>query len=180
MIISISGKAGSGKSTIARLLSKKLGLKHYSSGDFMRDIAKENKLTLLELSKLAEKEIWVDKELDSRQKKLGEKEDNFVIDGRLSWHFIPKSAKIYLDVEDKAAAKRIWGDKINRKEESYKDIKELAKKLNQRQASEIKRYKKYYNLNYHDKKNYDLIIDTSNLTPDTIVKNIIGFVKKKR
>jgi CMP/dCMP kinase len=180
MIISISGKAGSGKSTVAKLLSEKMGLGHYSSGDFMRDIAKEHKLTLLELSKLAEKETWIDKELDIRQKKLGKTEDNFVIDGRLSWHFIPKSIKIYLDVDDKVAVSRIWGDKINRKEESYNDIKELTKKLKQRQASEIKRYKQYYNLNYHDKKNYDLIIDTSDLTPNSIVKKIIEFAKKKR
>lgn len=179
MIISISGKAGSGKSTIAKALSKKLGFEHYSSGDFMRSIAKEKGLTLVELSKLAEKETWVDKELDLRQKILGKKEDDFVIDGRLSWHFIPKSIKVYLKVDDKTAAKRIWGDKDNRKQERFKDIKELVKKIKQRQTSEIKRYKQYYNLNYHDKKNYDLIIDTSNLTPDVIMKKIIDFTRKK-
>ena len=36
MKITISGKAGSGKSTIARGLAKKLELKHYSIGDLMR------------------------------------------------------------------------------------------------------------------------------------------------
>ena len=39
MIIAISGKAGSGKSTIAKLVAKKLGLKHFSSGDFMLKIS---------------------------------------------------------------------------------------------------------------------------------------------
>lgn len=178
MIISISGKAGSGKSTVAKILSRELNLKHYSSGDFMRLIALENNLTLNELSLLAEKEEWVDKELDKRQKELGENEDSFVIDGRLSWHFIPRSIKVYLDIKDRKAVERIWGDKENRKGEGFKNLKELVNRLKERQLSEIKRYKEYYNLNYHNKKNYDLIIDTSNISVDEVVEKIMKFVKK--
>ena len=65
MIITISGKAGSGKSTIAKELAKKLKLKHYSIGDLMRQIAKEKNISLIELSKLAEKDNSIDKELDN-------------------------------------------------------------------------------------------------------------------
>ena len=54
MIITISGIAGSGKSTVAKLLAKKLNYNHYSIGEFMRDIAKEKNTSLLELSNLAE------------------------------------------------------------------------------------------------------------------------------
>ena len=46
MIITISGIAGSGKSTVAKLLAKKLNCKHYSVGDFMRQIAKEKNIPL--------------------------------------------------------------------------------------------------------------------------------------
>lgn len=178
MIITISGKAGSGKSTIAKIIAKKLKLKHYSSGDFMRKIAEEHNLTLIELSKLAEKEIWVDKELDDRQIKLGKKEDNFIIDGRLSWYFIPKSTKIYLDVTPEIAAKRIYGDKKNRTNEGFTSFNDLIKKIKERTNSEKKRYKKYYNLDYHNKKHYDLVIDTTKIDIDKVVKKIIEFVKK--
>lgn len=178
MIITISGKAGSGKSTVAKILAKKLKLKHYSSGDFMGEIAKEHNLTIVELSKLAEKEKWIDKEIDDRQVNLGKKEDNFIIDGRLSWHFIPNSIKIYLDVDDKIAVKRIYGDKINRKDEGFQDEKELVKQIKQRTDSEKKRYKKYYNIDYHDKKHYNLIIDTSNITAKKAAEKIIEFTKK--
>ena len=89
MIITISGIAGSGKSTVAKLLAKKLNYKHYSIGDFMRQIAKERKLTLLELSKQAEKDNSIDKELDKKQIELGKTKDNFVIDSRLGFHFCP-------------------------------------------------------------------------------------------
>ncbi len=178
MIISISGKAGSGKSTVARMLSRELGFRHYSSGDFMRQIGKERNLTLIELSHLAEKETWVDEELDRRQKELGEREDDFVIDGRLSWHFIPRSVKVYLDVNDKVAAKRIWADRKNRKNEGFSTEKELVAKLKERHDSEIRRYKEYYNLNYHNKKNYDLVIDTSKSTVEKIISEIKKFVIK--
>ncbi len=60
MIITISGKAGSGKSTIAKQLAKKLGLKHYSTGDFMRQMAKDKGVSLLELSRIAEKDKSID------------------------------------------------------------------------------------------------------------------------
>lgn len=180
MIITISGKAGSGKSTVAKMIAKKLDLKHYSSGDFMRAIAKEHNITLLELASIAEKETWVDKEIDERQIKLGKTEDDFIIDGRLSWHFIPKSIKIYLDVKDEIAAQRIYGDKDNRKEEGLKDFEDLVKKTKERVESEIKRYKQYYDINIHDKTHYDLTIDTSNINADEVAQKIIDFIEKKK
>ena len=181
MIITISGKAGSGKSTVAKLVAKKLKLKHYSSGDFMREIAKEHNMTLLELSALAEKEKWVDKALDDRQISLGKIKDNFIIDGRLSWHFIPNSIKIYLDVTPEIAAKRIYGDKKNenRKNEGFTSQNDIIQKIKERTNSEKKRYKKYYNLDYHSKKHYDLVIDTSKITPEKVVEKIISFQKNK-
>ncbi|NCN22588.1 hypothetical protein GW934_03820, partial [Candidatus Falkowbacteria bacterium] len=47
-------------------------------------------------------------EVDEYQKKLGETEDNFIIEGRTSWYFIPNSLKIYLDVSLEEGAKRIF------------------------------------------------------------------------
>lgn len=113
MIITISGTAGSGKSTVAKLLAKELDLKHYSIGDLMRKIAEERGLTLLELSKKAEESPDIDQELDKSQIELGKKQDNFVIDGRLSFHFIPSSYKVFLKVSDNEAAKRIFNEKSN-------------------------------------------------------------------
>src|SRR3989338_11659150 len=96
MIIVISGRAGSGKSTIAKALSKRLNLKHYSMGDLTRQVAKERGITLLELGKLEESDDSIDRAIDNKQRELG-KGDNFVIDGRLSAFFIPHATfKIFL------------------------------------------------------------------------------------
>lgn len=178
MIITIAGKLGSGKSTIAKLLAKKLGFKHYSMGDFMGSLAMERGLSVLELSKLGESDKSIDEEIDKRQVELGKKEDNFVIDSRLGFHFIPNSVKIYLDVDEDVAVKRIFGDsdsRVDEKENTSVDNTKIA--MSKRASSEDLRYQKYYGLNTHDHNNYDLLIDTSEDTPETIVSNILKFLE---
>jgi len=178
MIITISGRAGSGKSTIAKLVAKKLGLKHFSSGDFMRQMAKEKGISLLELSKLAEKDKSIDKELDERQIRLGKEEDNFVIDGRLSAFFIPKADfKIFLDADKKTRAERILKDA--RAEEEGKSLKDIEKKIEEREKSEAKRYREYYSYDCYDKSKYDFVIDTTKLSIEGVAEKVLGLVNKK-
>ena len=45
VVIIISGSPGSGKSTVAKNLAKKLGLRHTSAGDKMREIAGNKDIT---------------------------------------------------------------------------------------------------------------------------------------
>jgi len=176
MIITITGNLGSGKSTVAKLLAKNLGLKHYSMGDLQRSIAKKKGITLVELQKLEEKDASIDKEVDQTQIDLGKKEDNFVIDSRIGWHFIPYSIKIFLDVTEEEAARRIFNQK--REDEKYnKTLQETLKKIRERKASEIKRYKEYYNLNYMDVSNYDLVVDTTKIPAEKVAEKILEFIK---
>ena len=175
MIITISGKAGSGKSTVAKEVAKKLKLKHYSIGDLMRKIAKEKNISLIDLSKLAEKDTSIDTELDKKNIELRD-EDNFVIDGRLTAYFSPYAdLKVFLDCEDKVRAERILKDK--REGEKGKNIQQLTKIIKQREQSERKRYKELYNIDYHDKKLYNLMIDTTNLSINEVVEKIVTAAK---
>jgi len=176
MIIVIGGRAGSGKSTIAKLVAKKLKLKHYSIGDLQRNIAKEKGITLMELSKLEEKDSSIDKRLDEKQKGLGIKEDNFVIDGRLSAFFIPKSTKIFLDADEKIRAERILKDE--RSTEKSEDIDKAIENIKKREESENNRFKEYYGFNCYDKTKFDFVVDTSNLTVEGTVNKIINLIKK--
>ncbi|HJO02066.1 MAG: cytidylate kinase family protein [Candidatus Woesearchaeota archaeon] len=177
MIITISGKAGSGKSTAAKELAKKLKLKHYSIGDLMRQIAKEKNMSLNELSKSAEKDKSIDLALDKKQIELRDKTD-FVIDGRLTAYFIPyANLKVFLECNDKVRAERILKDK--REDEKSKSINEITKKIKKREQSERKRYKKLYNVDYYDKKLYDLIIDTTNLNINGVLEKIIKSINEE-
>lgn len=179
MKITISGRAGSGKSTVAKIMAKELSLAHYSTGDFMRELAAERKMSLLELSREAEKDPSVDREIDKRTEELGRTKDNFIIDSRLAFHFIPDSIKVFLDVGLKEAARRIFHDlRPNEKENISQD--ETAKNIQKREFSEKQRYKQYYNLNPYDRKSYDLVIDTTGISPKEVADSIIQFVRKKK
>lgn len=178
MRITISGKAGSGKSTVAKQLSEKLKLKHYSIGDLMRAMAEEKGTTLLELNRLAEKDKSIDFELDNKLKELGKTKDDFVVDGRLTAFFIPNAeVRVFLDADDIVRAERIMKDK--RQHEKSKSLTEAISSIKKREESEKKRYQKYYGVNYLDKKLYNFAIDTTELNPNDVVEKIIKFVNKK-
>ena len=178
MIITISGNAGTGKSTVAKLLAEKLKLQHFSIGDIMREVAKKRGISLNALSKIAEKDRKIDRELDRKQVELGKQEDDFVIDSRLGFHFIPNSIKIFLKGDLDVRAERILGDK--RSEESVSDLKTAIQEIRNREESEAKRYEEYYNINYNKKVNYNLVIDTTRIPPEKVVKEITDYLRKKR
>jgi len=179
MRITIFGKAGTGKSTVARLLSEKLGLRHYSIGDLMRAMAAEKGISLLELNRLAETDKSIDFELDNKLKELGKEKDDFVVDGRLTAFFVPHAeVRVFLDADDNVRAERILKDK--RQHEKSKSLKDAISNIKKREDSEKKRYKKYYGIDYLNKKLYNCFVDTTKIAPNEVVGNIIKFVESKK
>jgi len=184
MIITISGDPGSGKSSVAKAVAKKLGYNHYSGGDMRGLLAKEHGMTIDQLNAVGEKEDWTDRGVDEQIGKLSKREDNFVIDSRLAFHFIPQSVKIYLSANVKVAAERIYKDTLikdtDRSDEpKYKNAEEVERYLRERVASDKKRYKKYYGLDHTDPKHYDLVLDTTRLSLEESIEKVLMFVKGK-
>ncbi len=164
MIITISGVPGSGKTSVGKIIAEKLGYPFYSVGALRGRMAMEKGMTLDEFNALGETDSSTDTMADDYQKKLGSKEDNFVIEGRLSWYFMPKSFKIFLDCAPAEAAKRILASKSERPDEKVSsDLAEVQKTLEARQASDVRRYQKIYGIDYLDKGHYDLVLDTTPL-----------------
>lgn len=186
MIITISGMPGSGKSTVAKLLAKRLHMKHYYMGMMRRKMAKERGMTLTEFNKFGESEKWTDKFVDDYQVELSGKEDDFIIEGRTSFFFIPKSLKVFLDVDAGVGARRIFEEMKNernrrkRNEGNPKNLADMAKSMKERNASDRKRYMKYYNIDFTDKSNYDIIIDTTKLVPSQVVDRILKIIEKNK
>ncbi len=176
MIITLTGHPGSGKTTVADFLAKRLNLKRYSGGDFMRELAIRKGVSLLELSRKAEKSFEVDKEIDQMYRKL-QKEDNFFIDSRLGFMFLPNSIKIFLSVNPKIGAKRIFKQK-RRIERENTTLTKTLENIRRREKSERLRYKKYYGINIDDLSNYDIIIDTSNMNTDEANNSVLKAIKK--
>lgn len=184
MIITISGTPGSGKSTVGKLLAKKLKYKFYSIGAIRRAMAKERGLTLQQFNVLGETKAFTDRDVDEWQRKLGKAKDNLVIEGRTSFYFIPHSIKVFLKADMLEAARRIFHDRahVRRFEASkhYTTPQQLAHGLRHRVASDNRRYKKYYGLDIFRPSHYDLVLNTSKHQPKQTLAQILKFVTTKK
>lgn len=185
MIITISGKPGSGKTTLAKNLAKELDYDFYSMGDIREKMALERGMTIDELNNVGMKEEWTDKEVDEYQQEIAEQEDNIIIESRLGWYFIEKSIDIFLDVEMKTAAERIFQSqkKGERKDEKkYNSEKEVKQVIEKRIKSDKKRYKKYYGkeANFLEKENYDIIIDTTKKSKKELLEKTLEEINKTK
>lgn len=171
MFISINGDLGSGKSTVCELLKNRFDFEIFSTGLIQRQLAKSNNMSILGLNKLSEKDNSIDTIIDTAIIEYADnhKGESIVFDSRMAWHFAPVSFKVRLTVNPLIAAERVSKNR-SLQEESYTSIENAKNSLLERQYSETKRYKAFYNVNIEDTNNYDLIVDTSNLTSEAVAK----------
>lgn len=177
MIITISGQIGSGKSTVAKLLADQLGWEYFGMGKMRRHAAEAEGLTLQEFNKLGETDRRTDDMVDNFQIELLAVRDNIVVDGRMSWFFMPGSYKIFLTVDPEVGATRIYQDMLNgqRPEELSEGIS-VADILQINQAriiSDTKRYQEFYQVNPYDINYYDLVLNTSLLSAKQVLQQVI-------
>ncbi len=171
MIITISGTPGSGKSTVAKKLKKRLGFEYIYSGKIFRELALKHDMTLEEFGRYCEENKGIDKELDEKQVEILKTKDDIILEGRLSGWLSYKNdidaLKIFLDANIDVRTKRI----IKREDGSFKKTKN---EINKREKSEKTRYKNYYGIDLDDTSIYDTVIDTENKKPEEIVDLIIS------
>ena len=183
MIIAISGNPGSGKSTVAKKLAKKLGWPRFYGGGIRRMKAQFLGLTLAEYNKLGEKNKNTDIEVDNYLKQITGQHKNCIIESRTAWHLMPDSIKIYIDVDEKIGAARVFAElkKHNKRNEDKKlnTLKAVLRSHRQRKQSDNKRYKKYYHFNLYDKKNYDFILDTTKLNKKQVFDQTYNYLKNR-
>lgn len=163
-IITLAGRPGSGKSSTAKTVAAQLGYHHFSSGDLFRALGKERGIDVLQANLSAEQNAEIDHLIDARLQKIGETQDNQVIDSRTAWHWIPNSFKVFLDLDLQVAAARIldgMDDARLASEHVHRDPVEYAGLLQKRLDSETRRYKALYDIDPYDTSNYDLVIDTA-------------------
>ncbi|MFT7616196.1 MAG: cytidylate kinase [Candidatus Woesearchaeota archaeon] len=178
MKITICGFPGSGKGTASKAISQKLNLQHYCAGDLRREAAKQRSMTLSEFNEWAESNPQEgDKLFDQQTKEIGVDEDNFIFDGRLAFYFIPDSIKIYLSCDVNEAAKRKFASE--RIEERASSVDSLVHLMRKRVDSDKGRYESLYNVQVYNMKDFDLVIDTTTMTPQEVLDQIVSFVTHK-
>ncbi|MBN1324267.1 MAG: AAA family ATPase [Methanotrichaceae archaeon] len=152
MRITVSGAPGTGTTTLARRLSRELDLPWVNSGDLFRRIAAERGISVRELNRLAERGPEIDYLIDDAMKEAAAGGEG-VFEGRLAGHILEADLKILLKGDIKTRSSR-----IGMREEKLFDDALMESRA--REASEARRYMKYYNIDIGNFDVYHLVIDT--------------------
>ncbi len=173
MKITLFGLAGTGTSSTGKAVADKLGLEFLSTGNMFRAQAKELGLTINELDKLSLTDPVYDKMLDQKIADYGKNNDNFIIESRMAWFFVPDSIKIKLTCDFDTRLARV----ASRDNVSLDDARHLTL---EREDAIFDRYNRYYGVADCQKDdNFDVVIDNTNLAFPEVVSQVIDFVSKQ-
>ncbi len=168
----LNGEPGSGKSTVSRLLARRLGIRRVSVGDLYREMAQQRGMTALELNLHAELDDEIDHYVDQLQSDIAMSGETVVVDSRLAWHFFREALKVHLIADPMIAAHRVMSRPANTVE-SYASATEARARLAERSESERVRFLQRYGADKTRLRNYDLVCDSTSATTEEIVARII-------
>ena len=176
MHISITGRLGSGKSTVAKIIAEKFGYEIVSTGTALRNIAASLGMTALEFNRLMTSDPKYDFMIDRETRRISVERagEKIIYDSRMAWNFAVNSFKVYLYVNTEVSAKRILGDGTRGSVESYKDIGDAIAQINERMNEENRRYSMIYGVDNLDLRNYDCVIDTEFRTCEEVAELIMS------
>ena len=166
-------KAWSGKWTVSKFLAKKLWYEIVSIWDMKRKLADEMWINIIEFNKMwddPEKSAEFDLKYEEYQQNL-KLTDNIILDSRLWFYAQPKAFKILLDVDEEIAWERIF--KAERSTDKHATKKHAVDEVKERNSSDEARYQKLYDVDLWNSNNYNLVIDTSERTPEEVLEIIL-------
>lgn len=166
--IAISGDIGTGKSTLARLLSEKLGWEYISAGNYFRDWYKSQGMDVSKVYGIPEEE---DRKMEADFKKEMAEKSNTIFESRLAGWLAkdyPQTLKVLCVVKESEAYERV----AKRDSVSIEEAQRLSK---QRAQDLVDKFNKLYGVtDFLDPKYFDLMIDTTNLTPDQVLEKVLA------
>jgi len=175
-IITISGKPGSGKSSTADRVAELLGYTRHSSGDIVRKVLARQKMTLAQYNERAGSDHSLDEQVDHQLRELRNHND-IVVDSRLGFYWLPESFKVYLDLDIDVATARIYSDATSnagrtKTGEGIGGLADVAAQVRDRVENERQRFRDLYHIDPYGTEHFDLIIDTSRHSPQTVALTV--------
>lgn len=169
--ITISGKICTGKTTLLKSLEKELNWPIFMTGKLFRDYVSKNKF---DLEQVEEQNEELTKKIDYQVRDLIYAPGNLIVDGWMSGIMaadLPNVLKVLLVCNDEIRYQRFADrEKIN--------VDEAKKRVDERQSNWLKKLEKIYNRNdFVDPKNYDLIIDTSDISSQDVLQRVLDSLK---
>lgn len=174
MLVTVSGLPGSGTSTVAHLLAQRLGVAHIDGGTVFRAMASERGLDLRAFSAVAEANPDIDVELDARLAAFA-RAGNLVLESRLAGWIAANEGiagtRVWIDGDERVRAQR-----VARREEI--EPRRALEANRAREASERRRYATLYGIDLDDRSVYDLVIDATNQSAESVAESIATAASK--
>ena len=171
-IISLSGDLASGKGTVSNILTADLNYGIYRNGEDFRKLAKEMGMDVTSFNVYVKEHPEIDRQIENSAAEYAKQNDNFVIDARLGWYAVPESFKVYLKVDLDVSAQRAFYDEKRKSTEKFNTVEEQKQDIIRRYNYENERYWNLYQIRKNDMSNYDLVVDTTDKTPEEVAKII--------
>ncbi len=171
MLITVSGPAGSGKTTAAAALAEGLGYEHVSGGDIFRSLAADRGVSTVELNHMAEEDDSIDRDLDRRLREIASEREDVVLESRLAGWMAGDYAdlRFWLDAPLPVRIERV----AVREEKSAAVAREETVA---RAESEAERYHDYYGIDIHDRSIYDMTLNTARVSERAMVELLRAMV----
>jgi len=171
LFITVSGPPGCGGTTVAEGVANALDYELVSGGDIFRELAEERDMTLTQYIAKAEEGDEIDRALDRRLSAIIEdrgEDEGFVLESRLAGWLAGTEAdlRIWLDAPTEVRIERLQ----NRDDE-------FESELRVREESERGRYEDYYSIDISDTSFYDLTMNTSRWSPETVVALVLDAIQ---
>ena len=171
-IISLAGDLAAGKGTVSKILIKDLDYGIYRNGEYARKLARDMGLDITSFNAYLVDHPEIDLQIEKSASEYAKDHDNFIIDARLGWYAVPESFKVYLRVDIDVAAQSAFKDSDRKSSESFATVEEQKVDMQKRFKMENERYWNLYHVRKEDMSNYDLVVDTTNMTPEEVAEEI--------
>jgi CMP/dCMP kinase len=168
LTLTVGGLAGTGTSTLCRVLADRLALPYAYAGGIFREEAARRGLSLAEFNALCQADPSVDRSLDDRQVELLER-GGLILEGRMAG---------WLAHHHGIAATRVWvtcdeDERIRRITERDGEDPEVQRaRTRERERSELERFRRYYGADLADLSVYDLVLDSTDASPDDLADTV--------
>ena len=164
LFITVSGRSGSGVTTLCEGLSEALDCGYVSGGEVFRELAEERDMSLTQFVAKASESEEIDREIDRRLRTVAEKwgaaNKAFILESRLAGWLAGNRAdlRIYLDAPEEVRVERTT------------DREEIGAEMRVRDVIDTKRYEDYYGIDITDRSIYDLVITTARWSHEGVLE----------
>ena len=169
--ITVGGLAGTGSSTLSRLVADRLGLTYEYAGGLFRAEAARRGLTVEAFNELCEQDPAVDRSLDDRQLELL-RTGGLLLEGRMAgWLAVEDGLDDVLTVwvvcDDDERFRRL-GERDGGGDDEVRE-RTLA-----REASEQDRFRRFHGADILDLSRYALVLDSTSTAPAALADRVVA------